>query len=381
MINLGNIEIADLRLGQLQAKSAWLGDKEIWSGEQPAPTEVYAVCFENVGSTTGTIGLAHASNALVLDLQQSSDGVTWITFNQSNPATVAVGEKVYIRAGETGQTTFSSGTYNSQINNFNLANSNFKVSGNILYLLKQNGEVTISRESPFYTLFKNSGSLVDASEFILPAPTVVNQYNKLFSGCSALTAAPALPATTLTNYCYANMFENCVALTTAPALPATTMKSGCYQSMFQGCTSLTAAPELSAQTLATTCYRGMFTDCTSLTIAPELPVAVIEQYCYMEMFKGCTSLTAAPALPATNTPNYCYNSMFYGCTNLSSVEVSFTQWQGTGIGDPNSTTTWLSGVAATGTFKCPTALGTNETIERGANKCPVNWTVVNTDAA
>ena len=125
----------------------------------------------------------------------------------------------------------------------------------------------------------------------------------------------------------------------------------------------------------------MFTNCTSLTIAPELPLTVIEQYCYMEMFKGCTSLTAAPALPATNTPDYCYKSMFYGCTNLSSVEVSFTYWQGTGIGDPNCTTTWLSGVAATGTFKCPTALGTNETIERSVNKCPAGWTVVNIDAA
>ena len=35
--------------------------------------------------------------------------------------------------------------------------------------------------------------------------------------------------------------------------------------MFSGCTSLTTAPELPATTLATECYRNMFYGCTSLT--------------------------------------------------------------------------------------------------------------------
>ena len=34
--------------------------------------------------------------------------------------------------------------------------------------------------------------------------------------------------------------------------------------MFYGCTSLTTAPELPATTLAEACYSGMFCDCTSL---------------------------------------------------------------------------------------------------------------------
>ena len=36
-------------------------------------------------------------------------------------------------------------------------------------------------------------------------------------------------------------------------------------------------------------------------------------------------------------------------------------------------------VAASDTFRCPTALGTNETIQRGTNACPSGWTVINTD--
>ena len=35
--------------------------------------------------------------------------------------------------------------------------------------------------------------------------------------------------------------------------------------MFYGCTSLTTAPELPATTLATDCYGFMFRDCTLLT--------------------------------------------------------------------------------------------------------------------
>ena len=34
------------------------------------------------------------------------------------------------------------------------------------------------------------------------------------------------------------MFGGCTSLTTAPALPATTLAGGCYQEMFTGCTSL-----------------------------------------------------------------------------------------------------------------------------------------------
>lgn len=60
------------------------------------------------------------------------------------------------------------------------------------------------------------------------------------------------------------MFRGCSSLTTAPALPATTLSTGCYQLMFYGCSSLTTAPELPATTLVTSCYASMFAMCSSL---------------------------------------------------------------------------------------------------------------------
>ena len=60
--------------------------------------------------------------------------------------------------------------------------------------------------------------------------------------------------------------------------------------MFNGCTSLTSAPELSATSLDYECYKCMFQDCTSLTSAPELPATNLAEECYSYMFAYCYSL-------------------------------------------------------------------------------------------
>ena len=95
-----------------------------------------------------------------------------------------------------------------------------------------------------------------------------------------------------------------------------TMAGSCYSSMFYGCTSLTTAPSLPATTLANYCYSYMFYGCTSLTTAPSLPATTLANYCYSYMFCGCTSLTTALSLPATTLVNSCYSYMFYGCTSI-----------------------------------------------------------------
>ena len=148
-------------------------------------------------------------------------------------------------------------------------------------------------------------------------PTMATHcYMSMFVDCTALTQAPVLPATTLTNSCYYYMFYGCTALTQAPELPATTLADKCYYYMFRGCTALTQAPALPATTLAEHCYRGMFQDCTSLTQAPALPATTLAEFCYQAMFLKCTALTQVPALPAMTLVNYCYRGMFQGCTSL-----------------------------------------------------------------
>ena len=145
------------------------------------------------------------------------------------------------------------------------------------------------------------------------------RFCKLFYGCTALTSAPDLPATTLANECYYGMFIDCTSLASAPELKATTLADKCYNRMFFNCTSLTSAPELKATTLAPECCYDMFYGCTSLASAPNLPATKLAKSCYWQMFYGCTSLTSAPELKATTLATECYYKMFNGCTSLTSA--------------------------------------------------------------
>ena len=89
-------------------------------------------------------------------------------------------------------------------------------------------------------------------------------------------------------------------------------------------------------------------------------------YCYALLFNDCSSLTDAPELPATTLADNCYNSMFNGCSNLSSITVGFSDWPASS----SPTYNWVNGVAASGTFTCPSGLSDL----RGANCIPTGWT-------
>ena len=172
---------------------------------------------------------------------------------------------------------------------------------------------------------------------------------------------------TLTDNIFIQLFYNCTALTAAPELPATTLAPHCYQDMFYSCTSLTAAPELPATALADYCYYGMFSHCTSLTQAPALPATTLAQGCYSGMFESCTSLTQAPELPATTLAPYCYIEMFKVCSKLNYVKALFTDIPS----EVNPVGSWLYDVSPTGTFvKNSAATWTNDDAQ-----IPSGWTV------
>ena len=201
-----------------------------------------------------------------------------------------------------------------------LTGNNIKCIGNIENLLDY-ATVTAGNHPTmanycYRSMFQGCTALTQAPA--LPATTLETYcYRSMFQGCTSLTQAPALPATTLIDSCYQYMFYDCTALTQVPALPATTLASNCYAYMFYGCTALTQAPALPATTLVDSCYSGMFQGCTALTQAPALPATTLASNCYRYTFSGCTSLTQAPALPATTLASNCYDNTFSGCTSLT----------------------------------------------------------------
>jgi len=119
-----------------------------------------------------------------------------------------------------------------------------------------------------------------------------------------------------------------------------------FYNLFSDCTSLTKAPALPVTTLASYCYERMFFGCQSLTKAPELPATTLATHCYLRMFESCQSLTKAPVLPATTLAEFCYKNMFSGCQSLNEVRIAATTTANVALKD------WLSGVSATGDFYC-----------------------------
>ena len=75
-----------------------------------------------------------------------------------------------------------------------------------------------------------------------------------FSGLGVIDVSNLiLPATTLTEDCYAAMFAGCTSLVNAPELPATTLVDKCYEGMFQYCSSLNYIKCLATDISATDC--------------------------------------------------------------------------------------------------------------------------------
>jgi len=267
-------------------------------------------------------------------LETSTDATNWVTFTTAGATAVANGSgeyRLYIRG--TGNTRIT-GSYLREGWIVNAPAGTVACSGNIGALLD-------------YETVEGGGY-----------PAMGNDcFANLFRGCSALSSAPDLPATTLPSRCYYAMFY-CTSLTNTPALPATNLAEYCYSSLFEGCTGLTQTPVLPATTLAPNCYNHLFAHCVALTNAPALPAMEMAEWCYYSMFEGCTGLTRLPDLPATQLASYCYQQMFRDCTGIKlHTEGSGPAW---GIpGNATSAHNWnfdmLAGTG--GTFTGNPAIG------------------------
>jgi hypothetical protein len=314
------------------------------------------------------------------------DGTTWNTYidPDSEDETLHRGKVINLNKDETVyfRATLGDVPENPNLNGFGyydeewggaakyhyfIMEGSIKADGNIQFLLENTGTKTEVPAYCYYGMFKSCTALTQAPA--LPATTLANNcYAEMFYNCTSLTQAPALPATTLASWCYHAMFSKCTSLTQAPELPVMTLANCCYYSMFSKCTSLTQAPALPATTLASSCYGNMFIGCTSLTQAPALPATTLARSCYGNMFSGCSSLTQASVLPATTLDEWCYMSMFEGCTNINSISVNFSDWNT----DSNATNRWVENVSSSGTFTCPADLP--EVF--GEDRIPTGWTVV-----
>ena len=248
-------------------------------------------------------------------LEYSTDASTWTTWN--------------------GRTTLSSAIKGSSNVLYLRGTGNTKITGSINYRWVLTGSDI--------RCIGNIENLLDyATVKAGNHPTMADYcYWGMFQGCTSLTQAPDLPATTLATNCYDNMFSG-TAITQAPVLPAMTLADWCYYQMFKGCKSLTQAPALPAITLAKNCYDGMFSGCTSLTQAPDLPATTLADYCYYAMFWNCLKIKLSSTQTGEYTQEYRIPSSGTGTTGTDSYALTnmFTDTGGTFTGTPEINTTY-----------------------------------------
>ena len=349
MLKLQNKIPSALTIGGKIVERVLMNNEVVWGRVQ---TPLYIQNTYN-GSNTVTIQQtllgSPDSSTYAKHLQYSKNGLNWTTITLSSTAytiTLNKGEKVYFRGNEGVFNYWYSGGKKKAITTIS-ANQTHTVGGNINTLLDyQNPYGLTLPQGAFNSIFENNTKLTSVSDITF-LPSVDGSlssycYLYLFKNCTnlstvpqsipaktqgqdacngmfaytAITTAPTLPATTLSNGCYYSLFEGCSKLVNAPALPATEMKPNCYRSLFYGCKSLVNPPKLPATKMAMGCYQQLFRNCSKLVNAPALPATVLAQNCYQGIFQDCTSLVTAPKLPATTLAINCYQNAFLDCINL-----------------------------------------------------------------
>ena len=184
----------------------------------------------------------------------STDGNEWsVLSEQTEKVVINHGEKLYIKGEcEVGYNVY----FGFGVGSF-IISQQCNVGGNIMSLLFndnfENVDLT-NVDFGFSNLFAQQ-PIVNASQLILPSVVCGDMgcYYGMFSDCTSLTTAPALPATTLTRRCYDFMFQGCTALFIAPELPATILADRCYSSMFLGCSNLSYIKMLATDISAENC--------------------------------------------------------------------------------------------------------------------------------
>lgn len=326
MIAAGAAEVADIRVGNMQAIAVYAGEELVWE----------AVPAYLTFSSPSAFTLTTANETKNWDgvIEYSTNKSTWIEWDGKEIASLNVGAKyrLYLR-GKNNHVI----TGNVSANAFVLSGSQIECDGDIRTLLDYDDMDDASMDDYCFAY--------------------------LFQSCAALTKAPDLPLTTLTVGCYTYMFHGC-GLIRPPSLPATVLQQGCYSRMFGGCQALTEAPLLPAMSVPQSAYFGMFSSCYSLVRSPSLPATTVGKTCYDQMFEGCRNLETIPRLPALVLADMCYLYMFSGCSKIKISEAQTGEYvneyripaSGTGQ-NPNRATRFMFGRTG-GTFTGDPAVNT-----------------------
>lgn len=146
-------------------------------------------------------------------------------------------------------------------------------------------------------------------------------FEEMFMGCTSITKTPFIPECAyVAQLAMFGMFSNCTSLVTGPEQISVENgfigPYGCGN-MFANCTSMKNIPLLPATEISDWCYAGMFGNCTSLEFYGPfiLPAKTLASHCYETMFSNCPNFTqiyvGAEELPEGKTIDDCANTIIF----------------------------------------------------------------------
>ena len=163
------------------------------------------------------IVITSSGNAPVFDIYYSYDAIDWDLLGTTGGSDIYTDfyadEKIYLKA--------ETSAWGTSVSDYITIGSNapHNVGGNIMSLLYGDNyeNKTLADTSTTYNfvkLFVDDVELEDASDLVLPSDVTGHCYRSMFYGCTSLTTAPTLNATTLAPSCYREMFRSCSSLNT-----------------------------------------------------------------------------------------------------------------------------------------------------------------------
>lgn len=230
-----------LYMGASGATKAYYGTTEVFPGGTPIDYSKEYLTFEVLTGGTICWHLNSGTASKSKTISYSKNGGEWTalasTTGDGISFNVDAGDVVRFKGDTagTGDGVNDSGNYSS----FKKSTAYFNVYGNLLSIANSTGYTSgATLTNSFKSLFTTT-NVVSAEHLIIPsALTVAFEVRSLFNGCTSLTMAPELPATSLTMACYNSMFSGCTSLYVAPILPALSVPAYAYYTMFDGCSSL-----------------------------------------------------------------------------------------------------------------------------------------------
>lgn len=168
----------------------------------PGPDYTEPFYFENITNKNITTYREKYSrtDSPNFDVYFSLDKETW---EKTDTFTIQPNQKAYVKA-----TTIAwSGNTNLKVT-YLRANGLHNIGGNILSLLYgddfvNHSDFPVGSVRTFSRLFYTSPNLVNAKDLILPSTTVNSCYSEMFNYSARLISLPILPATILSEGCYA----------------------------------------------------------------------------------------------------------------------------------------------------------------------------------